>query len=362
MTSKPKRQSGRATLQEVAALASVSATTVSLVLAGKAGHRRISEDTHLRVRKAAEELNYAPNLLTRSLRRGRTHIFSFFSTFRNREEHDMYMDKMVSAVESAGGHAGYDVLVHCNFNRTPKEIYQFLNGGIAEGLLLFAPRPDDPLLPLFRTSSLPIVIINGRDPEHQYPSVAEDMEQGMKLIADELIRFGHRRIAIFLAQDSPSLDALRRVKLLREALLPHGLAVPDESIYPVGTDAASVLQRIMASPEPPTAIFCWHDRMAYRVLAACEQLGIEVPSQLSVVGYDGIHWPSETSHLAASVKVDLNSLARRAVAILDQYVTGQPETLVEETQPVFFLRATSIGPAPISSSLRNPHLQWSNHK
>lgn len=86
--------------------------------------------------------------------------------------------------------------------------------------------------------------------------------------------------------------------------------------------------------------------MAYRILAACEQLGIEVPLQLSVIGYDGIQWPSETSHVADSVKVDLNSLARRAVAILDQYVIGQPDTLIEETQPVFFLRGTSLGPAP----------------
>ena len=71
------RQAERTTLQEVATLAGVSISTVSLVLAGKAGHRRISEDTHARVKKAAEELNYAPNLLTRSLRRGRTHVLSF---------------------------------------------------------------------------------------------------------------------------------------------------------------------------------------------------------------------------------------------------------------------------------------------
>jgi len=357
MTPKPKRQSGRATLQEVAALASVSATTVSLVLAGKAGHRRISEDTHLRVKRAAEELNYAPNLLTRSLRRGRTHIFSFFSTFRNREEHDMYMDKMVSAVESAGGHAGYDVLVHCNFNRTPKEIYQFLNGGIAEGLLLFAPRPDDPLIPLFRSSSLPIVIINGRDPEGQYPSVAEDMDQGMQQIASELVRLGHQRIAIFIGEDSPSLDALRRVRLLRQHLSAHAIDLPDSAVYPIGADAVKAMKEIMSQPEPPTAVFCWHDRLAYRVLAACEQAGIDVPGQLSVVGYDGIQWPSETSHVAASIKVDLNALARRAVAILEQYVTGHPESLIEETQPVLFLRGTSLGPAP-----SNRHLQWSNNK
>ena len=63
------RQTERTTLHEVATLAGVSVSTVSLVLAGKAGNRRISEDTRARVKRAAEDLNYAPNLLTRSLRR-----------------------------------------------------------------------------------------------------------------------------------------------------------------------------------------------------------------------------------------------------------------------------------------------------
>jgi DNA-binding LacI/PurR family transcriptional regulator len=356
MTSKSKRQSGRATLQEVADLACVSASTVSLVLAGKAEHRRISEDTHARVRQAAEALNYAPNLLTRSLRQGRTNIFSFFSTFRNREEHDMYMDKMVSAVESAGGHAGYDVLVHCNFKRTPREIYQFLNGGIAEGLLLFAPSPEDPLLPLLRNSSLPVVIINGRDPHRHYPSVAEDTAQGMRLISEELIALGHHKIAMMVAEGTPSRDALRRMNMLRNFYREHGFTLSDEDIYPTPEDPTEVLRHLMSLPEPPTALFCWHDRMAYQVLAGCEQLGISVPQQLSVVGYDGIQWPSETSHVAASIKVDLNSLARRAVSILDQYITGQPEVLIEETQTVSFLRGTSLGVAPVRSTCATEQL------
>jgi hypothetical protein len=354
-----ERHSSRATLQQVAILANVSATTVSLVLAGKAGNRRISEDTHRRVKKAAEDLNYAPNLLTRSLRRGRTHIFSFFSTFRNREEHDMYMNSMVSAVESAGGQAGYDVLVHCNFKRSPKEIYQFLNGGIAEGLLLFAPRPEDPLLPLLRNSSLPIVIINGRDPEGTYPSVSDDVDRGMKLIAEELIRHGHQEIAVLVADEPITFDAAIRINLLKSHLAPHGVTISDHRIIRAGTDADGLLTRLCEEPNPPSALFCWHDRLAYRILAAAERIGLQIPEEMSIIGYDGIHWPSKTSHVAASVRVDLNSLARRAVQILDQYLTNPPEILVEDTEPVFFVNGTTLGSRRASSAI---HLQRSNDK
>ncbi len=347
MLRKPERQSSRATLQEVATLARVSATTVSLVLAGKAGNRRISDDTHLRVNKAAEELNYAPNLLTRSLRQGRTNIISFFSSFRNREEDDLYMDKMVSAVESAGGQAGYDILVHCNFRRSPREIYQFLNGGIAEGLLLFAPTPDDPLLPLLRNSSLPVVFVNGRDPQGMFPSVADDHREGIRLIAEAIRKFGHKNVAILVPADVDYYDAKLRAELLAEQLT--GLSL---SVLAVQPNRNEFLSRLIAQPDAPTVVFCWHDRLAYEVLAAAEELGISVPNDLSVVGYDGIHWPSATSHVAASVKVDLSALARGAVSLLDQLITGHLTSPVEETQPVFFHRGTSLGFAP--------HLQRSN--
>jgi DNA-binding LacI/PurR family transcriptional regulator len=349
MTSGSGRQNSRATLQAVAELAAVSATTVSLVLSGKANTRRISAETHVRVKQAAEALNYAPNLLTRSLRQGRTNIFSFFSTFRNREEDDLYMDRMVSAVEGAAGQSGYDVLVHCNFKRSPKEIYQFLNGGIAEGLLLFAPPPNDPLLPILRKSTLPVVIINGRDPLGQYPSVAEDTVHGMQLVAEALLAHGHKNAAILVAEDSMSLDSKNRVMLLQDHYRRAGHEIATSAIYKTPANAAHLLEALMSRPEPPTALFCWHDRLAYRVLAACEQIGIPVPGQLSVVGYDGIHWPSKTSHQATSVKVDLHGLARKAVSLLDRYISSQPECIVTETEPVSFLVGTSLGPARTST-------------
>ncbi|MDR3690039.1 MAG: LacI family DNA-binding transcriptional regulator [Fimbriimonas sp.] len=339
------RQTERTTLLAVATRAGVSVSTVSLVLSGKAGHRRIAEETRARVRRAAEDLNYAPNLLTRSLRRGRTHVLSFYSTFRHREEADVYMDTLSSAIEMAGGEAGYDILVHCNFNRSSKEIYQFLNGGLADGLILFAPQPNDPLLALLHKSSLPVVVLNGRDPARLFPSISDDVEAGMRIIAQELIAAGHCRIALFTAPAGEARDADIRIRLLRRYLEEARVPVPDRWLIPSGEDAREPLKSLMSEAEPPTAAFCWHDRLAYGVLASCEQIGIAIPNQLSVVGYDGLHWPSSTRHIAASIRVHQPTLARMAVRLLDDYINGYSGHLREEVLPVTFSPGTSLGPA-----------------
>lgn len=332
-------------MQEVAEKAGVSATTASLVLAGKAGKRRISEDAHRRVMLAAEELNYAPNLLVRSLRRGRTHIVSFYNSFRQRPSQDLYLDKLAAAVEYAGGAYGYDILVHCNFDRSQHETYQFLNGGLADGLLIFAPSEGDPLVEHLRKSNLPVVLLNTRDPQGMFPSVADDGEMGMKSVADTLIDLGHRRIAAFTREAPDVRDAHRRIKLLRKYLSARGVEIPDEWVVDFGENRTEQLAALLDRPKPPTAIFCWHDHTAYFALEACDRLGVSVPDQLSIVGYDGIRWPAATSHVAASVKVDLELLANRGMRLLDLYIQGYDGPLVEEVLPVAFSPGTTLGPA-----------------
>lgn len=344
MKESENRQSERTRLQEVAIKAGVSASTVSLVLAGKAAGRRISPDTQARVAKIAEDLNYAPNLLTRSLRRGRTHVLSLFSSFRHREEGDLYMDKLSTAIEVAGGAAGYDILVHCNFRRSPKEIYQFLNGGLADGLLLFAPRRDDPLLSLLRKSSLPVVLLNSHDPLGKYPSVVDDEDGGIALVANRLLEIGHRRIAVLSGDSDDARDADSRVARLVKRLAEHGVEVPDRWRLHSGDDAMPAVSELFGASDSPTAIFCWHDRLAYNVLAAADILGIPVPEQVSVIGYDGLQWPSITKHVAASVHVDLNDFASEAVRILDDSIRGVVGAAARVVLPVTFEDGTSLAP------------------
>ena len=102
----------------------------------------------------------------------------------------------------------------------------------------------------------------------------------------------------------------------------------------------------MGGEPHPTAIFCWHDRVAYQVLEACEQLGLCVPRDVSVIGYDGLRWPSSTVHLATSVHVDIEQLARRGMHLLDRYIQGYDGPLLEETLPVSLTTGTTLGSAP----------------
>lgn len=335
----------RATLTEVAERAGVSTTTASLVLGGKADQHRISEATYQRVKQAADELDYAPNLLVRSMQRGRTHVLSFFDAFRNRKYDDLYRDRLTAAIERAAGRYGYDILTHCDFSRSPTETYRFLNGGRADGLLLFAPEPDDPLLPLLRASRLPVVLINARDDEGILPSVKDDVVSGMRQVADTLLRLGHCRIAVL---DEPGVhpDARERIELLRSCLRAEGVELPDAYIVDFRTDRPEKLARLLSASEPPTALFIWHDFLAYNTLAICEALGVAVPDQVSIVGYDGLPWPTATRHTAASVAVDLQMLANEAIRLLDCYIGGYTGEVIQEVLPVTLIPGTTLGTAP----------------
>jgi LacI family transcriptional regulator len=349
------RTGGRATLAQVAARAGVSSATASLVLRGRADDLRISNETRRRVRSAAEELDYVPNLLVHSIQRGSTQIVSFFDAYRRPAAHDdLYMGRLATAVQRATGKLGYDLLVQCDFARGTKETYEFLNGGRADGLLLFAPERDDPLLPLLRRSRLPVVLINSPDEEGILSSVRDDMEQGMRLVAEALLAQGHTRIAILVDGDNlgNQRDLHARVPLLCRYLHEAAPDLPEPRVVPFVEGEDQVLQELLATEDAPTALFCWRDRIAYFAIESLERLKIPVPERVSVIGYDGIVWPAATRHTVASVQVDLEAVALTAVHMLDRCLRTPSGEAVQQILPVSFLRGTTLGPAPCPSKER----------
>lgn len=345
--SSQERRRPRTTLNDVALRAGVSATTASLVLGGKAKNHRIATATYQRVQEAASDLDYSPNLLVHSIQRGRTHVVSFYNSFRHRLTNDLYMDQFSTAVENAAGRYGYDVLVNCNFRRSPEDAYRFLNGGQADGMLFFAPLSGDPLLPLLRESRLPVVIVNSRDEAGVLPSVRDDVHQGMRQVAEALIGLGHHRIAAVTEEGTDFRDARERISLLRSFLSEQGQELPERLVVPYRGDGRMVVQQILAEQDAPTAIFCWRDRLAYYLLEACEEIHIAVPEQVSIIGYDGVHWPAATQHVAASVEVDLQRVADASIRLLDRYIRGEELTVTQEVVPVSFQQGTTLfAPSP----------------
>jgi LacI family transcriptional regulator len=340
------KKQGRVTLGDVAVRAGVSVSTVSLVLADKARERRISADVQQRVQQAATELDYCPNLLVRSIQRGRTHVLSFFNSFRDRHANDHYMDRLSTSIEQAAGEAGYDLLVTCNFGRSAEETYRFLNGGHSDGVLLFAPRPDEKLLPYLAASRLPVLTIDAHGTEDLLPGICHDYIDGMRQVADRLVALGHRRVALMTDKIGWNHEAPLRVTALRSLLRERGVEVPDHRVLAANShqDVAAILPALMAEADPPTALFCWHDRLGYIVLEQCAAMGIAVPQQLSLIGYDGVRWPTISGLALDTVAVNLDLLATAAIRLMDDLINGR-EVSPRQLLPVHLTPGTTLCPA-----------------
>jgi DNA-binding LacI/PurR family transcriptional regulator len=140
-----------------------------------------------------------------------------------------------------------------------------------------------------------------------------------------------------------------RVAALKESLREYGVELRDSQIIEVYEQHRSPddgLRFLMDSPEPPTALFCWHDRLGYETLEACERLGIDVPGRLSLVGYDGLHWPSTSPHILTSVRIPLESAAEMAVALLNDLVEGRHTGEMGMSYPVTLLKGATLASSP----------------
>ncbi len=341
----------RSRLEDVALSAGVSASTVSSVLAGNYQNRRISEETRKRVMESAQRLQYTPNLLHRSIRRGRTNVISVFNAFRRRDRDDLYLDRMMASIEEAGGEIGYNILVHTNYKLDLAATYESLTGGFSDGLILFGSAEDDPLLPLLRESTLPTVLIASRHVDPAFINVLDDEAEGMRLVAENLVGEGHRRIAAITYASETSSDPTGRIGRLRKELSVRGVALPDENVLTFHGEVDDIAKQVHALDPLPTALFIWHDGNAYRILDALEGLGLSVPGDLSVIGYDGIHWPCKSSHTIASVLVPMDKMAQTSVHVLDQLLLGNALTR-SLTIPVSFSRGTTLGPPRQKSALQ----------
>ncbi|HEV2471165.1 MAG TPA: LacI family DNA-binding transcriptional regulator [Chthonomonadales bacterium] len=339
----------RATLSDISNRCNVSVGTASAVLAGKSRERRISEAVALRIRQVAAEIDYAPNLLVRSMQRGRTHMLSFFNGFRHCYRGNYYMDALNSAIQHACGTHGYDVVVYCDFSRSALETYRYLNGGRSDGLIFFTPQLDEPLLPYLRQSRLPVVLLNGEDPQGALSSVRDDVEAGMRLAARRLLDLEHHRVAILSAPGAFNPDAPIRAQLLRSILCQAGACCPGRWV--IDTEFTSpltirrALESLLAEDEPPTALFCWQDLTGYLALEMCEEMGVDVPERMSIVGYDGLRWPARTRHVLASVRVNLDAMGQAAVELLDRLINEPAHQPVRTVIPVEFENGTTLGPA-----------------
>ena len=273
----------RVRLRDVAERAGVSNATVSLVLNGKDGS--IGAATRERVTVAAEELGYRPNALARSLRGRTTQTIGFISDAVVTTPH---AGAMIQGVQDIANDAGFVLLLgntsdHPDVERRTVEALLDRQIDAAIYATMFHRIVDPPA----SLAAVPTVLLDARPAEEDSVSwVVPDEAGGARAAVEHLIAAGHRRIGFINESDRP-VAAAERESAYRSVLRENGLdSGPDFEAEVNDGDPVDPLSAFLGRSERPTALFCFNDRIAAGAYIAARRLGLRIPEDLSIVGFD----------------------------------------------------------------------------
>jgi LacI family transcriptional regulator len=326
------------TIKDVAREAGVSIATVSFVLNKHSGHS-ISQKVQRRVLRAVQKLEYHPNASAAGLARKHTHnVAIIFYREENLISNQFYSFVIQGAIKQAI-ESEYNLLfsyidsAYRDFRDLPKIVRE----KNAEGAL-FIQRIQPRLISDIQSRGMPVVAIDHFPPLKTVNSLQIDNHHGGYLATEHLIQLGHRKIAFLqAAADRPSIA--QRARGFRAALAQHALGTAagsdiidcDSLTFEGGFEKArSVLRR----KSRPTALFCANDELAAGVLRAAYVLGLNVPEDLSVVGFDDITMSSYTDPPLTTVSVAKEHLGRRAMARLLELVESNDDQVKHEIAAV----------------------------
>lgn len=333
--------SRRITAHDVAALAGVSQATVSLVLTGNP-RARVSEETRARVRRAASELGYRPNLLARGLVQRRSYALGVLVPDL---ANPFYVD-VVTGVERVAAEEGYGVLLCDARERGAAAHVEMLRARLVDGVIVDAVGAAS--LPEEALAGLNVVLVD--EPSERWPGVASDARAAGRLAAEHLLGLGHRCVGYFGPATDVHAYRMRErgfVERVREA----GVGIRSEwlrRVPPTVAGGAEAMRLVLAGAERPTAVFCGNDLLALGALKGCVVAGVGVPEAMSVVGCDDIEMARVVTPELTTVAVPARELGARAARLLIRRVEGGEEGTRPPRAPLpvrLRPRGTS-GPAP----------------
>jgi LacI family transcriptional regulator, galactose operon repressor len=340
----------RVTIRQLARLSGVSIGTVSRALNGYAD---VSPETRERVTRLARELDYTPAAAARSLKTQRSNVIGvILDTGEGHPDlqHPFFHEVLVG-LKNAIGASGYDLLLFAsempgNGYGTHSYLKRCRHHNV-EGVVLMGTDPEDPEVRRLSRSDLPTV---GVDVELEGPAttfVISDNVDGASRAVRHLHSQGHRRIATITGtlETRPGADRLRGY---RQGLQACGLAYRDEYVgygdFYVESGRRAMAE-LLSLDEPPTAVFAASDMMAIGAIRAAGDAGLNVPADLSVIGYDDIQLADHMNPPLTTVRQDKAGLGVAAGSALVRLIDGEQDAVTQYTVlPVELVRRGSTRP------------------
>lgn len=339
-----QRQNGAVTIFDVAAKAGVSYSTVSRVANG---YQFVKPATRRKVEAAMKELGYVANLKARSLAGGRSQMIGLLVY----DFQSSYLVEIVRGIDSEMADLDYDMMLSTTHHRKRKESMHVkkLTQGMVDGLLIVLPTNLEGYVDDLTRQNVPYVLIDYTG--SQWPNantVQATNHKGMYEATTYLIQLGHRRIG-FITGMMQVGSSVERLAGFRQAMDDHQLPInPNwliggDFMEPSGYLGAK--QLLQQSPRP-TAIVCSNDVMAFGAIRAIHEVGLRVPHDISVLGFDDLPESSYFRPKLTTVRQPLQEMGRVATRILVQSIEKPGASSSQIELPTELIARESSAPPP----------------
>lgn len=302
------------TMRDVAEEAGVSIKTVSRVVNDQG---EITDVTRQRVLKAIDKLGYRPSKVARALVTRRTQTIGLLIG----DIANPYFSEVARGVLDVAQVKEYDVFL-CNTDGTPKTekraLYSLIDHNV-DGAIIYPTYENLDWLEKFGNPIRPLVLINTfRDFGPGIGILRTRISEGASLAIEYLIEHEHRQIGMIAGQVAP-LDSINRVQGYRRVLEEHGLPFREEMValgLPVIEHGYTAIQRLHHQFPEMTAVFCYNDLLAMGAIQGCKAMGLRVPEDCAIIGFDDIRFAEMVNPPLTTIRVDKYEIGRRSATLL----------------------------------------------
>jgi DNA-binding LacI/PurR family transcriptional regulator len=301
----------KATIYDVAREAGVSIAAVSQVINGKG---KISEERRMEILQVMERLNYKPSVIAAALTGKKTFTLGLLIP----DISNPFFAEIARAVEDQAHKQGYSLII-CSTDNDDARIERYVSllmQKSVDGMIIGTGVEQKEVIEPLLQKSIPITMVARDLPDIEVHAVSLHDVEGGRLAASHLIGLGHTRLGVL--SEHPKVSSTReRLRGVREVLAAAGLELPEALVKACGSDLVKDGKRhalgLLQDEGRPTALFCCNDLIAIGALQAAKELGLSVPEEISIVGFDNTILATVTDPLLTTIAQPTELMGKLAV-------------------------------------------------
>lgn len=331
-----------ATMGDVARAAGVAPATVSRYLNNP---EVVSPKTKAKIDKAIRAMNYVPHAAARTLASRKSRMIG--AIFPSLDSN--LFARALEVFQNQITKAGYTLVVasdNYDAEQEFKHVNQMVSHGV-DALLLVGGTHDEAIYQLLQAKGIPYILTWTTVPREEHPCIGFNNQIAAANVANYLMDLGHKKFSMISACVNSNDRAFKRLQGVRNALAQRGLSMPDEYVIerPIGAEQGrEAFRLLMSRPERPTAVICGSEPFAYGAIFESKYLGIEIPREVSVTGFDDMWLASLITPSLTTVRTPQQKMGLLAANYLIARLTGKEVALPSPLEVEIIVRESCAPP------------------